>query len=64
MNRVLARAESAAEVPALSALAEGRAGGGGPARAYVCERFVCRAPVSDPDALARALDPRQHISES
>ena len=26
--------------------------------------FVGLAPVSDPDALARALDPRQHISES
>jgi uncharacterized protein YyaL (SSP411 family) len=27
----------------------------GHATAYVCEGFVCRAPVTDPDALAEAL---------
>ena len=27
-----------------------------PARAYVCENFACRAPISDPAALSAALD--------
>jgi uncharacterized protein len=62
LNRVLARAESAEEVPELAALAEGRASRGGPARAYVCERFACRAPVDRPDELVEALDPRRNIS--
>jgi hypothetical protein len=61
LNRVLARAESAETVPALAAMAEGRSAGGGAARAYVCERFACQAPVAEPDALRRALD-RRHIS--
>jgi hypothetical protein len=57
MNRVLARAETAEEVPALAPLAEGRAAAGGPARAYVCESFACRAPISDARELAAALEP-------
>jgi uncharacterized protein YyaL (SSP411 family) len=53
-NRVVAHADSAASVPELSALAEGRAGRR--ANAFVCEGFVCKAPVSDPEALRRLLD--------
>ena len=56
LNRVLAHADTAGEAPELSALAEGRASGGGAAAAYVCTGFVCRAPIADPAALAAALD--------
>ncbi len=53
LNRVLARAGSG--VPELAALSEGR-DAPGPARAWVCENFSCRAPVSDPAALTASLD--------
>ncbi len=53
LNRVLAHAGSG--VPELEALSEGR-DTTGPARAWVCENFSCRAPVSDPAALTAALD--------
>ncbi len=56
LNRVVAHAESAGELPELSSLSEGRAAGGGPAKAYVCENFACRAPIADPAALTAALD--------
>jgi hypothetical protein len=39
-------------------LLDGRTTVGGHAAAYVCERFVCQAPVTTPDALAAALGPR------
>jgi hypothetical protein len=54
-NRVVVHADSAALVPELSGLVEGRAGGG-KAAAFVCEGFVCKTPVSDPEALRRLLD--------
>jgi uncharacterized protein YyaL (SSP411 family) len=38
-------------------LLAGRSARGGAGTAYVCERFACRAPVSDPQALAALLDP-------
>jgi hypothetical protein len=56
-NRVVAHAESAAGIPALSALAQGRTGAAA-AAAYVCTGFVCQAPVSDPGTLRAALDGR------
>jgi len=56
-NRVVAHAQSAAGIPELAALAQGRAGSAA-AAAYVCTAFSCQAPVSDPEALRAALDRR------
>ncbi|HEY3204775.1 MAG TPA: thioredoxin domain-containing protein [Thermoanaerobaculia bacterium] len=56
MNRVLVHAESAARLPELSGLVDGRSVRDGKALAYVCENFACRAPLSDPAALSAALE--------
>ncbi len=50
---VLAAAPS--QAPSAVALLSGRAALDGRATAYVCERFACQAPVSDPDALRSQL---------
>jgi uncharacterized protein len=55
-NRVVAMAapgdrDAAAEVPLLA----DRTAVGGRATAYVCEHFVCRLPVTEPEALAAQL---------
>jgi uncharacterized protein YyaL (SSP411 family) len=42
--------------PAGSPLLEGRLDGGAGALAYVCERYACRQPVSEPDALRSEID--------
>jgi uncharacterized protein YyaL (SSP411 family) len=56
LNRVVVHAETASRVADLAALGEGRSADGGPARAYVCSRFACRAPVTDPADLAASLE--------
>jgi hypothetical protein len=48
---VLAAGDDAHGVPLL----EGREPVDGQAAAYVCEHFVCQAPVTAPDELAAAL---------
>ena len=50
---VLAAAPS--QAPSAVALLSGRAALDGRVTAYVCERFACQAPVSDPDALRSQL---------
>ncbi|HEY1249611.1 MAG TPA: thioredoxin domain-containing protein [Thermoanaerobaculia bacterium] len=57
LNRVLAHVESASEVPALAPLTRARTPRDGKAAAYVCERFACQAPVTDPEALETLLAP-------
>jgi hypothetical protein len=56
-NRVVAHVESAAAVPALAPLTRARTMRDGKAAAYVCERFACQAPVTDPEALEALLFP-------
>jgi uncharacterized protein YyaL (SSP411 family) len=55
-NRVVAgTADGDTEAAALPLLA-GKRAEAGRATAYLCRKFVCQAPTSDPDALARQLD--------
>jgi uncharacterized protein YyaL (SSP411 family) len=43
----------------LTPLLADRTGVDGQAAAYVCERFACRLPVTEPDALRAELDARR-----
>jgi uncharacterized protein YyaL (SSP411 family) len=55
-NQVVALAASAdGEAAAAVPLLAGRPPVDGRATAYVCEHFVCRRPVTEPEALARQL---------
>ena len=54
-NRVIAHADEARSLEGLSPLVDGRASDGGAARAWVCEDFACRMPVTEPSELAAAL---------
>ncbi len=55
-SAVLLTSDGSPGTAAASPLLEGRVAVGGGATAYVCERFSCRAPLSDPDALRAELD--------
>jgi uncharacterized protein YyaL (SSP411 family) len=56
LNRVVARVDSVAQVPELAPLTRARTPRDGKAAAYVCERFTCKAPITDPSALTRLLE--------
>ena len=51
LNRVVAHVDSAEAVPELAPLTRSRSTRDGKAAAYVCERFACQAPVTEPDEL-------------
>ena len=53
-NRTIAGAAPGEDLPHKLPVLEGRDGGAEPA-AYVCERYACKAPVSDAVALAAQL---------
>ena len=55
-DRVVARVDSMAQVPELAPLTRARTPRDGKAAAYVCERFTCKAPITDPSALTRLLE--------
>jgi uncharacterized protein len=54
-NRVLAAATDGADAIGIPLLA-GRTARGGASTAYLCQGFVCQAPTTDPQELARQLD--------
>ena len=54
-NRTIAGSAPDDELSHTLPVLEGRRGGGEPA-AYVCERYACKAPVSDALALAEQLN--------
>jgi uncharacterized protein YyaL (SSP411 family) len=54
-NHLLALARSGANAQTIPLLADRRSLGGRPT-AYLCERFVCQAPTSDPAELAQQLE--------
>jgi hypothetical protein len=55
-NRVVAGAREGDPAAAGLPLLAGRGAVDGKAAAYVCRRYVCQMPVTDPEALARRLD--------
>jgi hypothetical protein len=55
-NRVLALADREGSLEGLSGLVEGRRPVAGPPLAYVCRRFACSKPISDPGDLRAAVD--------
>jgi uncharacterized protein YyaL (SSP411 family) len=56
LNRVVALADPSGSLEGLSPLVEERKPAAGRARAFVCENFACRNPISDPAELRAALD--------
>jgi hypothetical protein len=55
-NRVVAGMMDGAAQSAGLPLLAGKRAEGSRATAYLCRKYVCQAPTSDPDALARQLD--------
>jgi uncharacterized protein len=55
-NRVVAGAAEGAPDAIGLPLLEGKRAEGGRTTAYVCRKYVCQAPTSDPEALAHQLD--------